>query len=324
MKKITSMFLALVMALALAVPAFASSGTVKVEGSIQLPTLNVVLPTTASMVMNPYKMSVKLDPRDPASAVTDQIVSDTMEVKNLSNIDVQVGIKVTGSIKNTADTAPAFAASSAASDSTNKTAYIYVAFEVGDADLDVTDTNGSGNSTVVLTTAEQEPTDFASNAVAGNANTLKASADLKAPSSKGVLGFKFFGDTSKVTTWTDKDVMAATIAFTFTPLANATTPATPGVTVTSTNDSPAAGGSATLTATLQNIDASKNPTYAWTATDNDSILDSFSGGTSATQAVTIAAGATTGQTADVTVTVTYDDAGSQDATVTDTITITVG
>ena len=96
MKKITSMFLALVMALALTIPAFASSGTVKVEGSIQVPTLNVVLPTTASMVMNPYNMSVKLDPRDPASAVNDQIISPTMEVKNLSNIGVQVGIKVTG------------------------------------------------------------------------------------------------------------------------------------------------------------------------------------------------------------------------------------
>lgn len=177
MKKITSMFLALVMALALTIPAFASSGTVKVEGSIQVPTLNVVLPTTASMVMNPYNMSVKLDPRDPASAVNDQIISPTMEVKNLSNIGVQVGIKVTGT-KGRGDVE--FATGSAASSST-KEAYVYVAFEIGNTGLDVADTNGSGNSTVVLSDTEQDVADFLSTAVASNANTLAASADGKAP-----------------------------------------------------------------------------------------------------------------------------------------------
>ncbi len=270
MKKITSMFLALVMALALAVPAFASSGTVKVDGSIQLPTINVVLPTTASMVMNPYKMSVKLDPKDPASAVQDQIVSPVMEVKNLSNIDVQVGIKVQGTIKNTTDTAPAFKASSAAA-STDKEAYIYVAFEIGDAGLDVTDTNGSGGSTVVLDATEQEVTDFASTASAGNANTLKASADLKAPATDGVLGFKFFGDVAPVTTWTDKDTMAATIAFTFTPVANDPTATTTyGITIgtitngTATADvaTAAAGDTVTLTATPNSGETS----VAWTVT----------------------------------------------------------
>lgn len=214
-KKLISTALAGAMALSLSVPAFASSGTVKVEGSIQVPTLNVVLPTTASMVMNPYNMSVKLDPRDPASAVNDQIISSTMEVKNLSNIGVQVGINVTGT---TGKGDVAFAANSAAT-STAKEAYVYVAFEIGSTGLDVADTNGSGNSTVVLSTTPADVTDFAPTAAAGNANTLAASADSKTPATNGVLGFKFFGDTAPVTTWTDKDTLAATIAFTFTPVA---------------------------------------------------------------------------------------------------------
>ena len=176
------------------------------------------------MVMNPYKMSVKLDPRDPTTAVQDQIVSSTMEVKNLSNIDVQVVIKVTGTIKNTTDTAPTIKTTSAASSST-KEAYIYVAFEIGDTGLNVTDTSGSGDDTVVLSTTEQDVTNFAPGA-ASAANTLKASADLKAPATDGVLGFKFFGDVAPVTTWTDKDTMAATIAFTFTPVANDPTAST--------------------------------------------------------------------------------------------------
>ena len=253
MKKITSMFLALVMALALTIPAFASSGTVKVEGSIQVPTLNVVLPTTASMVMNPYNMSVKLDPRDPASAVNDQIISPTMEVKNLSKIGVQVGIKVTGT-KGRGDVE--FATGSAASSST-KEAYVYVAFEIGNTGLDVADTNGSGTSTVVLSDTEQDVTDFLSTAAASNANTLAASADGKAPAADGVLGFKFFGDTAPVTTWTDKDTLAATIAFTFTPVAVDTTPAPTtysitigtitGGTVTADKSTATAGATVTLT-----------------------------------------------------------------------------
>ena len=48
---------------------------VKVEGSINLPTINMVLPTTASMIMNPYELNVKLNPRDPdETPVDDQII----------------------------------------------------------------------------------------------------------------------------------------------------------------------------------------------------------------------------------------------------------
>lgn len=241
-KKLISTALAGAMALSLSVPAFASSGTVKVEGSIQVPTLNVVLPTTASMVMNPYNMSVKLDPRDPASAVNDQIISSTMEVKNLSNIGVQVGINVTGT---TGKGDVAFAASSAAT-STAKEAYVYVAFEIGSTGLDVADTNGSGNSTVVLSTTPADVTDFAPTAAAGNANTLAASADSKTPATNGVLGFKFFGDTAPVTTWTDKDTLAATIAFTFTPVAVDTSAATTYTVTKGTLTGNANGGDITI------------------------------------------------------------------------------
>lgn len=324
MKKFASMFLALVMALSLAVPAFAQSGTVKVDGTIQVPTINVVLPTTASLVMNPYSMDVKLNPKD-TNTVNDQIISPLMTVKNLSNIDVKTNIKVTGTVgRGEAE----FAAASAASETAKKSAYIYVAFEIGDATMTaVTDTNGAGGSTVVLSTTEQEVTDFADAAAAASGNTLKASADAKNPASNGVLGFQFFGDTANVTTWTDKDTLAATIAFKFTPVSNAaatpTPPATPSVTASMTG-TPAASGSVTLNAAISNIDGSKNPTYSWAVTtDTNSIVDSFLDSAAASQTVNIAAGATTGQSATLTVTVTYDDTGSQDATVTDTVTITM-
>lgn len=293
MKKITSMFLALVMALALTIPAFASSGTVKVEGSIQVPTLNVVLPTTASMVMNPYNMSVKLDPRDPASAVNDQIISPTMEVKNLSNIGVQVGIKVTGT-KGRGDVE--FATGSAASSST-KEAYVYVAFEIGNTGLDVADTNGSGTSTVVLSDTEQNVTDFLSTAVASDANTLAASADGKAPAADGVLGFKFFGDTAPVTTWTDKDTLAATIAFTFTPVAVDTTPApaTYNITIGTitggnvTADKSTATAGATVTLTPAPTTTGQTPTYTITGASGTTVTPTGNTFTMPAEDVTVTA-----------------------------------
>lgn len=311
MKKFVSMFLALVMALALTIPAMASSGTVKVDGSIQVPTLNVVLPTTASMIMNPYNMTVKLDPKDATKTSTDQIISPTMEVKNLSNIGIQVGISVSGT---TGKGDVTFAASSAAA-STTKEAYIYVAFEIGDTGLDVTDTNGTGNETVVLSTTAAEPTTFATTVAAASGNTLAASTDAKTPATNGVLGFKFFGDTGNVTTWTDKDTLGASIAFTFTPVAVDTTPA---VAISGVPATIAASDTFNLTATPTNLTGTV--TYSWAVSnDNNNIIDSFTDGAAATQAIAIAAGATTGQTADVTVTATY---GSS-STVTDTVTITI-
>ncbi len=307
-KKLISTAMAGVMALSLSVPAFASSGTVKVDGSIQLPTINVVLPTTASMVMNPYKMSVKLDPKDPASAVQDQIVSSTMEVKNLSNIDVQVGIKVTGTIKNTTDTAPAFKTSSAASSST-KEAYIYAVFEIGDTGLDVADTNGAGDNTVVLSTNETDVTNFAPGA-ASAANTLKASADLKAPATDGVLGFKFFGDVAPVTTWTDKDTMAATIAFTFTPVANTVTPSAGDASVSVSISGTSA--TATFNAGTSSLTAAS---YSWSSSDTSVATVA---GTNATGTITQNGSATAGQTATITVTVTL----SNGATITGSDTFT--
>ena len=341
MKKITSMFLALVMALSLAVPAFASSGTVKVEGSIQMPTINVVLPTTASMVLNPYSMDVKLNPKD-TTTYDDQVISPVMEVKNMSNIDMQVGIQIAGT-KGKGDVK--FATAAPAANAANKEAFIYAVFQIGAAGMTITDpgnvTADAANVAILDEPASgaaaatpKDVTNFetVAGAAADDDNTLAATV-LNTTTNKqeaaptGVLGFRFFGSTSDVTTWTEKDTLGATLTFKFTPVANAAgggTPATPSVSAAITSGTPAAGANLTLTATPANIDASKNPTYSWAVTtDTNSIVDSFVDGNAATQTVNIAAGATSGQSATLTVTVTYDDAGSQDATVTDTVTITI-
>lgn len=224
MKKIVSMFLALVMALALAVPAFASSGKVDVAGAINLPTINVVLPTAATITVNPYKLNVKLDKNDTTGS-EDQIISPLMTVKNLSNIGVQVGANVKG-VLGKGSTAT-FKNATAAAGTTAKEVFVYVKFLIGDADMEATDitaetTPSTGGMVVILSDTETDVATLKPGIAAdttNKTNILAATSDTKNPAEDGVLGFRFFGDVSKVTDWTDKDTVGATIAFTFTPVA---------------------------------------------------------------------------------------------------------
>lgn len=223
MKKIVSMFLALVMALALAAPAFASSGKVDVAGAINLPTINVVLPTAATLTLNPYKLNVKLDKTDTTGS-EDQIISPLMTVKNLSNIGVQVGANVKG-VLGKGSTAT-FKNASAAAVTAAKEVFVYVKFLIGDPDMAATDitaetTPTTGGMVVILSDTETDVATLKPSIAAdttGNTNILAATSDTKNPADGGVLGFRFFGDAAKVTDWTDKDTVGATIAFTFTPV----------------------------------------------------------------------------------------------------------
>ena len=249
MKKIISMFLALVMALALAVPAMADD--VQVEGTIQLPTINVVLPTTASVILNPYSLNVTLGKGETATTNDSQIISPTMYVKNLSDIGVQVAISVTGT-KGKGSTA-AFATAEIDDDPTdpgttlNKEAFVFAKFVIQD---DVTTpvtitasdipTDDSGDGIVILSETKKEVTAFKSTDAidAGTSttrNVLAASADKKNPAAKGVLAFAFSGDAVYAPTkapasgtgdrtsdpWSDKDTLGATVSFTFTPVPGA-------------------------------------------------------------------------------------------------------
>lgn len=328
MKKLVSMFLALVMALSLTIPAFASSGTVKVEGSIQVPTLNVVLPTTASMILNPYSMDVTLVKGE--AAVHDQVISPVMEVTNLSNIGIQVGVQIAGT-KGKGDVT--FSNASTAT-STTKNAFIYAVFKIGATGMTIADpTNVTADAANVAILDEpaagsttgtlKDVTNFETTAgAAADADNTLAATVLDPVSNKqvaaptGVLGFKFFGDTSPVTTWTDKDILGATLAFTFTPVAVDNTPSAGDASVTLdkstlTLDSTTTT-SDTVTATFNVGSTSLTAaSYAW-ATDNACVTLTNDN----TAAVTIAH-ASAG-TANVTVTVTLDNG----ATVTETCVVT--
>lgn len=226
-RKIATTFLAMAMAATLTAPAFASSAAankVQVEGAINLPTINVVLPTTASMTLNPYKLNVKLDKNDTTGS-EDQIISPLMTVKNLSNIGVQVGATVTGTLGK--GSTATFKNATAAAVTTGKEVFVYVKFLIGDSDMEATDITAeaspaTGGMVVILSDTETDVVALKPSIAAdttNKTNILAATSDTKNPAEDGVLGFRFFGDMSKVTDWTDKDTVGATIAFTFTPVA---------------------------------------------------------------------------------------------------------
>lgn len=239
-KKFASAVMAGAMALSLTAPAFASSGKVDVAGSINLPTINVVLPTTASMIMNPYKLNVKLNPKDETEIPTqDQIVSPLMTVKNLSNIGVQVGINLVGV---PAKGSTATFATGAVGNSTDKEAFVYAKFLKGNPDMDVTSiakeatAPSADGAAIAIVTADADgsfPTDFDPDGVADTTNkkNILIGTTGKTPADGGVLGLRFFGDmvsapekTENSTTvsdpWTDKDILNVTMTFTFSPVAS--------------------------------------------------------------------------------------------------------
>lgn len=234
MKKIISMFLALVMALALAVPAFASSGKVDVAGAINLPTINVVLPTAASLTLNPYGLNVKLD-RNDTEGVEDTVISPTMYVKNLSNIGLQVKATVAGTVGkgSTAE----FLTAAPTTGSTEKGAYVYVLFNIQDDAATALDapstapTPGTTHGTALVNVVADgdDPAEVKGYELNATASTTTATINqlaptaTKEPAAGGVLAFRFFGDAvpspkdddGNLVPWTDKDTLSASIAFTF-------------------------------------------------------------------------------------------------------------
>lgn len=233
-KRIASLFLAGALSASLAAPAFASSGKVDVAGAINLPTINVVLPTAASLTLNPYGLNVKLSKTD-TEGVTDKVISPTMYVKNLSNIGVQVKATVAGTVGK--GSTAQFLTAAPTSSTEDKGAYVYVLFNIQDdatTELEAPSTAPTpgttyGTALVNVVATGDDPAevkgfelDATASTAAGTANQLAPTA-TKDPAEGGVLAFRFFGDAvaspkdddGNLVAWTDKDTLSASIAFTF-------------------------------------------------------------------------------------------------------------
>lgn len=134
MKKVLSRILAAALVLSMSVSAFAANvsapdattglygATNDITGSTQAPNIKVTIPTTGTVVVNPYKMEVN----DGTNDVTDQIVSAPQFIKNESNVDIAIDVTTTGEIAQ--GSAAVFATNNVASTVTTKSVFLY--FEI--------------------------------------------------------------------------------------------------------------------------------------------------------------------------------------------------
>ena len=221
-KKIMSTALAGVMALSLAVPAFAAANAetaleqnTAITGTTQAPTIKITVPATGTVTVNPYKMAVSVGGSD----VTDQIISATQYIENASNVAIKVSAQVTG----TAAGNLAFATATTQGTKAVTTNSVFMYFEMDVADKNdgtadptwATAYDSKSNKQILVSTKATKKTDMV---------TLAAGTSTAAASTGGYAAFHLAGDAASAPTsaWTDADKADVAIAFTFTPTSTST------------------------------------------------------------------------------------------------------
>jgi hypothetical protein len=245
-KKIMSLALTGALAFTMAAPAFAvtAKNSTTVTGTYQETTINVSVPTTGTVTINPYGLNwepTKSDGKTTVKFENQQILSAPMYIANNSKYDLTVNASITTKV----NTGVTLAAESLAdSESTDKSAYVYFQMvpidgaegkntddDVNDAVLDACAADATWTSADKLVLDSTKTVETAS-AITLKAATTPAVAEVAATETsekvdavsatyaKGsVAAFRLAGDcvTAPTTAWAAKDGFTATIAFTFTP-----------------------------------------------------------------------------------------------------------
>lgn len=220
--KVFSGILAGMMACNLAVPALAAneykiiqdtdvttgqySGTTTVTSTMQAPTIKVTIPTTGSVVINPYGMKY----RDSYNTVhTDQIISATYYIENASNVDLSVDVSAVGTAGY--GSKATFASSPLKETEKNNALFMYVDFvNIASKYNSVTwpSAYSTSNKTQVVVSSTQ--------AKAEDVLTLSAARSTYAPT---YAAFRVTGEAAKSpeVPWGSTDNVTVKIAFTFNP-----------------------------------------------------------------------------------------------------------
>ncbi len=183
---------------------------VRLDSSLRLPEINVLVPSGGTMIINPYRMSVEIG----ATVSSGQIISEPAFIENYSDVDIQVDVAITAEI-NEGSTMTLATSSTAGSASTSKKAFIY--FEMHAADTDdwtrvAWDSAYSSKSHVKVSATTENSKE---NIAVLSACTMDGDV---APGGYGA--FRLTGDAiaSPRKAWTEDDGLSVNIVFTFTPL----------------------------------------------------------------------------------------------------------
>lgn len=236
-KRILSSALAGVLAVSMAIPAFAEDPSTVLTATYAQPVISVTVPATGAVVINPYGMPVVLNPdaasTDQASIVGAQIVTKPLAIVNNGATDLKVSATVTA--ETTGDLR--LATSKPSSSDTTKSAYVYL--QMTNSALDegkkatssgaATAIAGMDNTEVSKAVAAWEQRAYASStdlllsgtaaATKENMLTLKAK-DAATGLQVGSVGlFRLAGQVvaSPRDAWATTDGFTATVAFSFKP-----------------------------------------------------------------------------------------------------------
>lgn len=224
-KKVLSAVMAGAMVLSMGLTAFAAATPGQVElngeegyeievgGATQVATIKVQVPEVVGFIVNPYKLEASNTELGITAGQT-AIVSPLQKIVNKSDFKIKVGGTIYA-VENNPEEAKLVAAITTTAPTTGfaKEAKIHFLADAGTAsDTDRLEVGGSAACNVDLSTAKTE---------AGKALT---EIELeKKDTGNCVYTFNFDGDaqSAPAVAWTDGDTFGATIAFTFTAVANA-------------------------------------------------------------------------------------------------------
>jgi hypothetical protein len=237
-KKVLSLALASAMSLSMMAPAFAAETTesttnrsLKIDGTYQATTIDVVVPTSGTIIINPYALPVKISDVSGVSKVSQQIVTKPMAIKNKSNVKLDINVSATATVKGSLTLAAA-PITDTAGDQKNE-AFVYLAIEpttlTADTGIDAAYATQTWTTYVAATDSTTTPDNvlaLKTSAVTKNkmgtlaAATMDTDGETFASYSSGSIAFVgLSGQCAQApkTAWTTKDGLTATIAFTFTP-----------------------------------------------------------------------------------------------------------
>jgi len=189
-----SFLLAFLLALTAVVPAHAET---MMESELALPPdespiVNVTVPATGRIILNPYGMSVETSDGTSSS----QVICETMTITNESEVPVAVSASVTGHISE--HSSMEFASAPPPSDAREKAVFLYAEFQNEDG---VWQEGYTGTENQILVSAE--------------ASEEKDVLTLAAGPSEGVFRVSGATSVSPDDPWCSDDAVSVTVSFTF-------------------------------------------------------------------------------------------------------------
>ena len=228
-KKIMSAVMAGAMALSLGMTAFAAAtpGQTELEGeagyeieigsSTQAATIKVQVPEVVGFIVNPYRLEAKNEEIGITTAGNGQIVSPLQKIVNKSAFKIKIGGTVFAAPGNPEEAKLVSALTTpAAGTPTPKEAKIHFLAKAGTA-----------ADTTALTIAGSPTCDVDLSTAMTDAGAALTEVELdKDNGTASAYTFNFDGEAqdAPAVAWTEGDTYGATIAFTFTAVANAATP----------------------------------------------------------------------------------------------------